>query len=84
MANVNLHYYDLKRDILDAVKPIHMALAFIATFEADEDVYYDSIHPTEVPVPPQYYRDQDGAPIIPPLQRTPRGRPSHQDQRYLE
>ena len=71
MANVNLRYYDLKRDILDAVKPIHMTLAFIATSEADEDVHYDGIRQTEVPVPPQYYRDQDGAPIIPPLQRKP-------------
>ena len=84
MANVNLHYYNNKKDILDAVQPIHMTLAFIATFDADEEVHYDGIRRQEVPVPPAYYRDQDGAPIIPPLVRTPRGRPSHQDQRHLE
>ena len=84
MANVNLHYYDKKMDILDAVQPIHMTLAFIATFDDDEEVHYDGVRQPEVPVPPQYYRDQDGAPIIPPLERTPRGRPSHQAQRHLE
>ena len=79
MTNVDLD--DHARAVVDAVKPIHMTLAFIATFDADEDVHNDGVRPTEVPVPPQYYRDQDGAPIIPPLQRTPRGRQSHQNQR---
>ena len=79
MANVDLDEY--ARAVVDAVKPIHMTLAFITTFDADEDVYYDGV---EVPVPPQYYRDQDGAPIIPPLQRTPRGRPSHQSRTYSQ
>ena len=79
MANVDLEEY--ARAVVDAVKPIHMTLAFIATFDADEDVYYDGAPPIEAPVPPQYYRDQDGAPIIPPLQRTPRGRLFHQNQR---
>ena len=82
MANVDLEEY--ARAVVDAVKPIHMTLAFITTFDADEDVYYSGVPPTEVPVPPQYYRDQDGAPIIPPLQRTPRGRPSHQSRTYLQ
>ena len=59
-ANADLEEY--ARAVVDAVKPIHMTLAFITTFDADEDVYYDGVPPTEVPVPPHYYRDQDGAP----------------------
>ena len=37
MANVDIEEY--ARAVVDAVKPIHMTLAFIATFDADEDVY---------------------------------------------
>ena len=74
MTNADLEEYE--KAVVDAVKPVHMTLAFITTFDFDEDVYYDGV---EVPVPPQYYRDQDGAPIIPPLQRLRRGRPSHRN-----
>ena len=74
MTNADLDEYETA--VINAVKPAHMTLAFITTFDLDEDVFYDGV---EVPVPPQYYRDQDGAPIIPPLQRLPRGRPSHRN-----
>ena len=69
-ANTVLQDYGLA--IIAAVKPIYMTLAFITTFELDEQVRYNGV---EVTIPPHYYRDQDGAPIIPPLQRRPRGRP---------
>ena len=72
-ANTVLHDYEPV--ILAAVRPIYMTLAFITTFDLDEQVYYNGV---ETSVPPNYYRDQDGAPAIPPLQRRPRGRPPHQ------
>ena len=74
MTNADLVEHEAA--VINAVQPAHMTLAFITTFDFDEDVFYDGV---EVPVPPHYYRDQDGAPIIPPLQRLPRGRPSRRN-----
>ena len=68
-ANTVLQDYGLA--IISAVRPIFLTLAFITTFGLDEQVRYNGV---EVALPPHFYRDQDGAPIIPPLQRRPRGR----------
>ena len=73
-ANTVLHDYEPV--IIAAVRPIYMTLAFITTFELDEQVRYNGV---EVTIPPHYYRDQDGAPVIPPLHRRPRGRPPHRN-----
>ena len=69
-ANTVLHDYE--PIIQAAVRPVYRTLAFITTFDLEEKVYYNGV---EVPIPPTYYRDQDEAPTIPPLQRRPRGRP---------